>query len=167
MNPDEGLFLLMTYIFVLALIALSMMLHKQELQTSVMNRDLWRHRAGIDELTGLSNRYIFMPILEAELGRTRRHKRPFSLALLDLDHFKAINDSRGHLFGDKVLKSIAHFMQTKMRTIDVLCRFGGEETQESLLKRADRLLYAAKHGGRNLLMSESPDQAPDSSQVAG
>lgn len=218
LNPDEGLFMLMTFIFVLALISLSIMLHKQELQTSVTSRDLWRRRAGIDELTGLSNRYIFMPILEAELGRTLRHKRPFSLALLDIDHFKLINDSRGHMFGDKVLKALAHFMQSEMRTIDVLCRFGGEEfcillpetslnfaayamerlreklekegleingerikltvsiglvsfnggeeTQESLLKRADKLLYAAKNGGRNLLVTEAP-VVPENSKAAG
>jgi diguanylate cyclase (GGDEF)-like protein len=179
---------------------------------------LWRRRAGIDELTGLSNRYIFMPILEAELGRTLRHNRPFSLAMLDIDHFKQINDSRGHMFGDKVLKALALFMQSEMRTIDVLCRFGGEEfcilmpetslnfaahamerlrerldkeglmidgahlritvsiglvsfnggdeTQEALLKRADILLYAAKNGGRNLLMAERPAQAEDSA-IAG
>jgi diguanylate cyclase (GGDEF)-like protein len=126
-SPSEGLFLLMTFIFVLTLIALSLMLHKHELQNSVTSRDLWRRRAGIDELTGLSNRYIFMPILEAELGRTLRHKRPFSLALLDIDHFKDINDSRGHVFGDKVLTALAQFMQNEMRTIDVLCRLGGEE----------------------------------------
>lgn len=219
MNPTEGLFLLMTFIFVLALISLSLMLHKQELQNSVTSRDLWRRRAGIDELTGLSNRYIFLPVLDAEIGRTLRHKRPFSLAMLDIDHFKQINDSRGHMFGDKVLKSLAHFMQSEMRTIDVLCRFGGEEfcillpetslnfaayamerlrdrlekegldlgggervrltvsiglvsfnggdeTQESLLKRADKLLYAAKHGGRNLLMTEAP-VVPESSKAVG
>ncbi|HEY0961522.1 MAG TPA: diguanylate cyclase [Pseudomonadales bacterium] len=210
-SPSEGLFLLMTFIFVLTLIALSLMLHKQELQSSVTSRDLWRRRAGIDELTGLSNRYIFMPILEAELGRTLRHKRAFSLAMLDIDHFKQINDSRGHMFGDKVLKALAQFMQNEMRTIDVLCRFGGEEfcillpetslnfaayamerlrerlateglnvdgermrvtvsiglvsfnggddTQEALLKRADQLLYAAKHGGRNRMLSEMPAAA--------
>jgi diguanylate cyclase (GGDEF)-like protein len=218
MNPDEGLFLLMTFIFVLALISLSIMLHKQELQSSVTSRDLWRRRAGIDELTGLSNRYIFMPILEAELGRTLRHKRPFSLAMLDIDHFKQINDSRGHMFGDKVLKALAQFMQSEVRTIDVLCRFGGEEfcillpetslnfaayamerlreklekegldingermrltvsiglvsfcggdeTEEALLKRADTLLYAAKNGGRNLLVTEGP-VVPENSQAAG
>jgi diguanylate cyclase (GGDEF)-like protein len=218
LNPDEGLFLLMTFIFVLALISLSIMLHKQELQMSVTSRDLWRRRAGVDELTGLSNRYIFMPVLDAELGRTLRHKRPFSLAMLDIDHFKQINDSRGHMFGDKVLKALAQFMQSEVRTIDVLCRFGGEEfcillpetslnfaayamerlrekldkegldidgerlrltvsiglvsfnggdeTQESLLKRADKLLYAAKHGGRNLLMTESP-VVPENSKAAG
>jgi predicted signal transduction protein with EAL and GGDEF domain len=120
MNPDEGLFLLMSYIFVLALIALSMMLHRMELQSSRSSRDLWRRRAGIDELTGLNNRYIFMPILEAEFGRTRRHKRPFSLAMLDIDSFKDINDTRGHMFGDKVLKELAHFMQSEVRTIVVL-----------------------------------------------
>jgi diguanylate cyclase (GGDEF)-like protein len=211
-NPDEGLFLLMSYIFVLALISLSMMLHKQELETSLSSRDLWQRRAGIDALTGLSNRYIFMPVLEAEFGRTRRTQRTFSLALLDIDHFKAINDNRGHLFGDKVLKALAHFMLSEVRTIDVLCRFGGEEfcillpetslhyaayamerlreklakeglmvdgehvpltvsiglvsysggeeSQEALLKRADQLMYAAKRGGRNLLMVEpAPDTA--------
>ena len=218
MSEDEGLFLLMTFIFVLALISLSIMLHKQELQTSVSSRDLWRRRAGVDELTGLSNRYIFMPILDAEIGRTLRHKRPFSLAMIDLDHFKQINDSRGHMFGDKVLKVFAHFMQSEMRTIDVLCRFGGEEfcvllpetslnfaayamerlreklekegldidgerirltisiglvsfgggdeTRESLLKRADKLLYTAKHGGRNMLITEAP-VTPEDSKVAG
>ncbi len=80
-----------------------------------------------DELTELPNRRALMEILELEVERARRHGRPLSLALLDLDDFKQINDTYGHLTGDTVLRELAGVVRRSLRSTDVVGRFGGEE----------------------------------------
>lgn len=80
-----------------------------------------------DGLTGARNRRHFLEALEKELARSRRHKRPLSLAMIDLDHFKRINDSFGHLVGDNVLREFAHRVSNLVREDEVFARYGGEE----------------------------------------
>jgi len=80
-----------------------------------------------DELTGLPNRRALMEMLELEIERARRHRRPLSFALLDLDDFKQINDTYGHLVGDRVLRELAFLIRRNLRSTDVVGRFGGEE----------------------------------------
>ena len=80
-----------------------------------------------DALTQLANRRRFSETLEQELARARRYKRPLSLVMLDVDHFKRLNDSYGHQAGDDVLKSIAGLLPTTLRAQDMVARFGGEE----------------------------------------
>ena len=80
-----------------------------------------------DELTGLANRRHFVESLEAELSRYNRFSNVFCVAMLDLDKFKLINDTYGHDAGDKVLKSLAQILSTKLRKYDVVGRLGGEE----------------------------------------
>jgi diguanylate cyclase (GGDEF)-like protein len=83
--------------------------------------------ATLDGLTGLYNRRHFDAELPKELSRSQREGKPLSLLMVDLDHFKKINDSYGHPAGDLVLKETAHRMQAELRDIDLLCRYGGEE----------------------------------------
>jgi diguanylate cyclase (GGDEF)-like protein len=85
------------------------------------------HGALHEPLTGLYNRRHFMDRLSAELAASQRHGRPLSLLLVDVDHFKRVNDAHGHLAGDEVLKSIAQILQGVVRKEDVVARFGGEE----------------------------------------
>ncbi len=80
-----------------------------------------------EPLTGLYNRRHFMDRLTAELAASQRHRRPLSLLLIDIDHFKAVNDSHGHLAADEALKMLAHVMRGAVRKEDVLARYGGEE----------------------------------------
>jgi diguanylate cyclase (GGDEF)-like protein len=80
-----------------------------------------------EPLTGLYNRRHFMERLAAELAAAQRHGRPVSLLLIDIDHFKRVNDAHGHLAGDEALKMIAHVMEGALRKEDVLARYGGEE----------------------------------------
>jgi two-component system, cell cycle response regulator len=80
-----------------------------------------------EPLTGLYNRRHFMERFGAELAAARRHQRPLSLLLIDIDHFKKVNDAHGHLAGDEALKMISHVMQGALRKEDVLARYGGEE----------------------------------------
>lgn len=81
----------------------------------------------MDGLTEVFNRRYFEDALERELARARRYERPLSLVLVDLDHFKTINDEFGHLAGDAVLKEVALTMRSRTRREDVLARYGGEE----------------------------------------
>ncbi len=83
--------------------------------------------ATLDGLTGLYNRRHFDAELPKELSRSQREGKPLSLLMVDLDHFKKINDTYGHPAGDLVLKEAAHRMQAELRDIDLLCRYGGEE----------------------------------------
>jgi len=80
-----------------------------------------------DSLTGLLNHARFKDRVADELGRARRMGSTFSLCLLDLDHFKRVNDTHGHLIGDRVLRTLAHSLQGALRATDVIARYGGEE----------------------------------------
>ncbi len=80
-----------------------------------------------EPLTGLYNRRHFMERLAVELGAAQRRGRAVSLLLIDIDHFKKVNDAHGHVAGDEVLKAISQVMQGALRKEDVLARYGGEE----------------------------------------
>jgi diguanylate cyclase (GGDEF)-like protein len=86
-----------------------------------------RERSERDDLTGLLNRGSVLHFLEREIARCRRESRPLSVVIGDLDHFKAINDSHGHLAGDTVLKAVAARMNEALRSYDGVGRVGGEE----------------------------------------
>lgn len=80
-----------------------------------------------DGLTGAFNKRFFSETLEREIGRCFRYNRPLSLMMLDIDFFKKVNDTHGHLAGDAVLKQIAHVIAQNVRKEDVFARYGGEE----------------------------------------
>jgi len=83
--------------------------------------------ASHDELTGALNRRSLLATLERERSRTERSGAPFSIALIDLDHFKRVNDTHGHAAGDEVLRSLTATVQQTMRATDEFGRYGGEE----------------------------------------
>jgi two-component system cell cycle response regulator len=83
--------------------------------------------ATIDSLTGLMNRRAFIPALEGELVRIDRYGGRLSVLLVDIDHFKLINDNRGHASGDAVLSAVGRMLRSHMREVDVTGRWGGEE----------------------------------------
>ena len=86
-----------------------------------------KHLAMTDHLTGLANRVHFERTLEAEFGRAVRQGEPFTLLLLDLDGFKAVNDGFGHAAGDETLKEVSQRLLAQVRSGDVLARLGGDE----------------------------------------
>lgn len=81
----------------------------------------------IDPLTQILNRRAFFSKFKAEIERTRRYKRPTTLAMIDVDHFKTYNDMEGHVRGDEALKKVAQYFLANLRKTDVLARYGGEE----------------------------------------
>lgn len=160
------------------------------------------HMTIVDGLTQIHNKRYLFEALEREITRARRHERPLSALMIDIDNFKRINDHYGHLAGDYVLRALAEVVKTRIRRDEVFARYGGEEfaivlpetglegaqalaesiraiaesskfsfqsefiavtvsigcaevrdddDAASLVQRADERLYAAKHGGRNLV----------------
>ncbi|WP_460369055.1 diguanylate cyclase [Pseudomonas sp. Tul1A2] len=100
---------------------------EQEAQGFREHLEVQRQKALIDPLTGLPNRAAWSERLEHEIKQWQQHGNTLSLAMLDLDHFKRINDNYGHLAGDKVLKIIATVLRKRLRGSDFIARFGGEE----------------------------------------
>ncbi|NIK77752.1 diguanylate cyclase (GGDEF)-like protein/PAS domain S-box-containing protein [Paenibacillus castaneae] len=152
--------------------------------------------ASTDPLTGLNNRRFFQESLLANIALFQRTQQPFSLFIIDIDHFKYINDNFGHPVGDLVLTQLARLLESTSREIDIVARYGGEEfviilpntnqekaliaaeryrsktenahwgeynitvsigvatisqedTEQTLLNKADQALYSSKNNGRN------------------
>lgn len=100
---------------------------EQEAQGYRVHLEVQRQKALIDPLTGLPNRAAWSERLDHEVNTWHQRGNSLSLAMLDLDHFKRINDGYGHLAGDKVLKIIANVLRKSLRPTDFIARFGGEE----------------------------------------
>ncbi|PUA19084.1 biofilm regulation diguanylate cyclase SiaD [Glaciimonas sp. PCH181] len=86
-----------------------------------------KEASATDALTGLGNRRMLMEQLKSEVARWERMRRPFAIAIADIDHFKEVNDTYGHEGGDKVLTEIAQILKSGMREYDCCGRWGGEE----------------------------------------
>jgi diguanylate cyclase (GGDEF)-like protein len=107
-------------------------------------------QAHTDVLTGLANRRRFFEVADAELARARRYGTPLSVLMLDIDHFKDVNDAHGHRAGDRVLQQLARTCLEVLRTVDVVGRVGGEEfaillpetAREGAVEVAERLREA-------------------------
>lgn len=103
------------------------MRERQLTQERTLILDQLRELAITDDLTRLYNSRHFYSQLESEVKRYERYKRPFSILMIDLDHFKHFNDTYGHLEGDRILRRVARKITTCMRTMDTAYRYGGEE----------------------------------------
>ena len=105
-------------------------LTKEILTSHLTNASLY-HQARLssltDALTSIGSRRLLEDKLETECTRSKRYKRPFSLAMIDLDNFKTINDMLGHATGDDALKKLAECMKSQKRKPDILARYGGDE----------------------------------------
>ncbi len=109
--------------------------------------DVYAHAAAVDPVTNLFNRRYFQVRLDEELQRSKRHQIPIALLLIDVDDFKAVNDSFGHLAGDVVLRDLGEILRGCVRVFDVCARFGGEEfviimpggTKENAFRIAERI----------------------------
>jgi len=108
--------------------AISNAVKKVELRREIQQRHEELLRESItDELTGVHNRRYTMVRLSEEMERSKRYSTPLSILMLDLDHFKKVNDSYGHLAGDEVLRNFSDMLTELSRSTDVVGRFGGEE----------------------------------------
>lgn len=97
-----------------------------QVATALQNAHLYQ-MAMVDSLTGLFVRRYFDARIEEEIERSRRYGTPFSVVMIDIDDFKLLNDTHGHLAGDRVLRSVAAALRGQMRGVDTAARYGGEE----------------------------------------
>lgn len=121
----------------------------------VQAREDMRYRATHDALTALLNRGTILDSLRQALDRARREKDSTTVLMIDLDHFKSVNDRYGHLVGDEVLKEVARRMLTRVRPYDLLGRYGGEEFLVVLNNCASATALARAEDIRNAI-AESP-----------
>lgn len=132
-------------------------LQMMEQETTELRRRIRKEReqALRDGLTGIYNRLAYDERVDEEYSRWKRFREPVSLVLLDIDYFKKINDSYGHLAGDKALKTIANVIKRKIRETDFFARYGGEEfviimpgaNADDAHSVADKLRNEVKHCG--------------------
>lgn len=106
---------------------------------NAVNEERLRRLSMYDALTQVKNRRAFHESLEKEVSRSARSGDPVSLLFVDLDHFKAINDTYGHPMGDKVLREVAQLFRETLRKVDHVCRYGGEEFALILPNANERL----------------------------
>jgi len=108
--------------------ALQQMVELASIRIAGLNlRTILEHQSIRDSLTNLFNRRFMEIALDRELRRALRHQKPLAVLMLDLDHFKMLNDTYGHEAGDVVLREIAGIMRQAVRSEDTVCRYGGEE----------------------------------------
>jgi two-component system cell cycle response regulator len=114
-----------------------------------------------DELTRLLNRREFQRILEEEWDRSVRFQRPFALVMVDIDHFKRINDTHGHQIGDEVLRHVASLLAGQVRNVDRVTRYGGEEFA-LIMVETDRASAIESIKRLGVLLAETPCVISDS-----
>jgi diguanylate cyclase (GGDEF)-like protein len=120
-----------------------------------------RQLALTDPLTGAANLRVISARIEQEIEILRRYGTPFTLAYLDLDEFKAVNDSLGHQAGDEVLKSVAHFLFGDARKVDTVARLGGDEfallMPQTDERAANVALQRMAHGLNDVIRGAAPN----------
>ncbi|GIF10130.1 GGDEF domain-containing protein [Actinoplanes teichomyceticus] len=116
-------------VFLLVIARMTMLVRQVQAQAVVLEKhaDLFREAAQLDPLTNLPNRRAWNAALPSALQYAARHGAPLALAVLDLDHFKAFNDTHGHQAGDRLLTAASAAWSANLRSVDVLARYGGEE----------------------------------------
>ncbi len=120
------------------------------LRSAKIKQEEFKRLAVTDDLTGLYSRRYLLEHLQQETHRASRYKVPFCILLVDLDHFKRVNDQYGHIAGDQVLKSFSNLLRKCTRQSDIVCRYGGEEF---LIVLTNTLLNAAKVVAERIRMS--------------
>ncbi|MBI3729916.1 MAG: GGDEF domain-containing protein [Burkholderiales bacterium] len=118
---------LMMYFFAIGLACIVMLVIRASRQKAFLFEKELLQRTRHDNLTGAYNRAYLAELAEREIALSKRHNRPLAVAMLDIDHFKKVNDSYGHHIGDLVICALANACKTELRVIDHFGRMGGEE----------------------------------------
>lgn len=129
--------------------------------------EAYAHAAAVDPLSGLFNRRYFHVRLEEELQRSRRHEIPLALLMIDVDDFKSVNDSYGHLTGDLIIRETAEIVRRAVRVFDVCTRFGGEEFAVIMpASSEDAALVVAERIRSRVAAYRAPDRALEDLRVS-
>jgi len=152
--------------FSLIAMVLSRILFYYELQDFQKRQMIQRQKEKLEELatrdhlTNAMNRRSFAEMTTVELSRANRYRRPLSLSIFDLDHFKQVNDRFGHLVGDEVLKHISLLVKENIRATDTLVRWGGEEFIILAPETDLQSMVAFSEKLRKLIEADQPEKAP-------
>lgn len=127
--PDETLYIVLGFVALMAGLGTGLFLYlTHQLRTKLISAQTKSSElATRDELTGLINRRHFYERLEEEMDRCRRYGTTLALIMLDIDHFRKVNDELGHPLGDVALAEVARLLKANVRSSDVIARYGGEE----------------------------------------
>jgi len=136
----------------------------RNLQQEIELKDQAQFEARTDFLTGLFNRRHFFDLAQREMERSARFHHPFSLLMIDIDHFKSINDTWGHGFGDEVLRSVAWVLRNTLRSVDLFGRTGGEEFSALIVEANEDEAVEIAHRVR-AAVAATPLSAPDGSAL--
>jgi diguanylate cyclase (GGDEF)-like protein len=136
-----------------------------EIINRIRMHQIMKELALIDGLTGIFNQRAFKERFATEIERCRRFKTSMTLFVLDLDNFKRINDMHGHLFGDFLLKKTASIIQTSVRSIDIVCRCGGEEFAVILVNADKRSCLTSAERIRSNIQNYSFDKDKISEKI--
>jgi diguanylate cyclase (GGDEF)-like protein len=159
MPNDAVYYLARVHGFLAALLALTAALSgmREQLHRALARAEVLNERATTDPMTGLANRWAGQERLLQERTAANRYERPLSIILVDLDHFKAINDEHGHGVGDGVLEVVADVLRRTVREVDLVARWGGEEflivAPDTGIEAAGRLAERC----RTAIAAEQPD----------
>jgi len=136
-----------------------------EIINRIRMHQIMKELALIDGLTGIFNQRAFKERFATEIERCRRFKTSMTLFVLDIDNFKRINDMHGHLFGDFLLKKTASIIQTSVRSIDIVCRCGGEEFAVILVNADKRSCLTSAERIRSNIQNYSFDKDKISEKI--
>lgn len=129
-----------------------------------------RRMAEVDALTGISNRRHFQETLVREAGRARGTGKPLAILMIDVDHFKRVNDTWGHLTGDAILRHVAQTVARLLRRSDLLARYGGEEFAALLLgadrDAAARVAETLRSAIENAPLPDAPSSPPPQATIS-
>lgn len=159
-DPETILYLVRVHGFLAALLTLTAAIAgmREQLHRALARAEALDERATTDHMTGLANRWAGQERLAAERAAALRYDRPLAIVLVDLDHFKDVNDDHGHAMGDEVLARVAEVLRDAVREVDLVVRWGGEEfliiapnadlaAAARLAERCRREIAAARPGG--------------------
>jgi diguanylate cyclase (GGDEF)-like protein len=134
--------------------------------TAIENARLYsevQQKADTDELTGLRNRRSLFELGSREVERAVRFKRPLSVLMIDLDYFKQVNDSFGHQVGDRMLVALAELFRHKLRNVDLIGRYGGDEfiaiLPESAIRQSEEIAHRLLSGIESLSIETAQGMA--------
>ena len=134
-----------------------------------LRRSLEREKAlaRVDALTGVANRRYFVELLDVELSRARRNGRALTVAYVDLDNFKQVNDEHGHDAGDELLKTVARTMRSRLRVTDSIGRMGGDEFAICLPETGEQAAEVVLADVRQQVVAAVADGSPRVSLSVG
>lgn len=167
-DTGTGLMASLIFIFIVFMTSIGLSIHNDAIRSLAVNHELKQakeqaeHLARTDVLTGLNNRRSFFETGNVILQNACRYERPLSMAMLDLDNFKAINDTYGHGTGDEVIKAVANTLRQGKRESDITGRLGGEEfgilLQETDLVAAAELIERLRIEIQNIVVKSGNAQ---------